>query len=546
MLLPVTFEYKTMNNFSIAIINGTVIDGAGGPAFEADVFLSEDRIAFIGKSNGKVKADRIIDARGLVVSPGFIDMMGQSEEHVLIDPRAMSKVMQGITTEITGEGSSIAPMNERLVEEQSAFLERYGIKVDWRDLDGYFNRLERQGVGLNIGTYIGATQVRAFVIGYDNRPPSDEELDQMKRLVAETMRQGAFGLSSSLQYVPARFASADELIELAKVARTFGGIYATHQRSEGNAIFESLDEVFKIARRASIPTEIFHLKCSYKRNWTKMREVIERIEAARVAEGLDITADVYPYTAASTSLKTCLPVWALEGGIKAMLARLRDAEMRERIKREILIDSDDWENIFLGSNGAEGVLICATGKLELEHLNGKSLAEIALVQNKEPLDAALDLLIEDEGQTDAIYFMMSEDDLRLALRAPFTSICTDSRARAVDGPLSTAKAHPRAWGAFPRVLARYVRDEKLLTLDEAVHKMAGLPARRVGLGERGLLREGYFADIVLFDPDKVQDLSTFTEPNQYPRGIPYVIINGQIVVDDGQHNGKLAGTPIRH
>jgi dihydroorotase/N-acyl-D-amino-acid deacylase len=522
----------------IAIINGLVVDGTGASAFEADVFINEERIAFIGKANS-VKANRVIDASGLIVAPGFIDMMGQSEEHLLIDPRAMSKVMQGITTEITGEGSSIAPMNERLIEEQSAFLSRYGIEVDWQTLDEYFARLEKQGIGINIATYVGATQVRAYVIGYENRLPTETELNEMKCLVAETMQQGAFGLSSSLQYVPARFANTDELVALAKVAREHGGIYATHQRSEGNAIFQSLEEVFEISRRAEIPTEIFHLKCSYKRNWGKMQDVLNRIQSC----GLDITADVYPYIAASTALKTCLPVWALEGGNEAMLERLKNEETRKRIKQEILNDSDEWENIFLGSNGAEGILICDTGKEKLAHLNGKSLAEIA--KDNDPIETLFDLLLKDEGQTDAIYFMMGEDDLRLALKAPFTSICTDSRARAVDGPLSTAKAHPRAWGAFPRLLAKYVRDENLLSLETAVHKMTGLPASRVGLKDRGLLREGYFADVVLFDPNKVQDLSTFTEPNQYPHGIPFVIINGQIVIDEGTHTRKLSGKPLR-
>lgn len=525
---------------SILISNGFVVDGTGSPAFEADVFIKDERIVFIGKPDNAIKADRVIDAKGLIVSPGFIDMMGQSEEHLLIDPRAMSKVMQGITTEITGEGSSIAPMNERLIGEQSSFFSRYGIEVDWRTLDDYFARLDRQGIGLNLATYVGATQVRAYVIGYENRPPTNEEFEEMKRLVAETMKQGAFGLSSSLQYVPARFASTDELTELAKVAREYGGIYATHQRSEGNAVFQSLEEVFEITRRAEIPTEIFHLKCSYKRNWGKMQEVLNRIESS----GLDITTDVYPYVAASTSLKTCLPVWALEGGNDAMLSRLRNPETRAQIKSEILNDSDEWENIYLGSNGADGILICAAFKEELEHLNGKSLAEIA--KDKDPIETLFDLLLEDEGQTDAIYFMMSEDDLRLALKAKFSSICTDSRARAVDGPLSTAKAHPRAWGAFPRILAKYVRDEKLLSLEEAVHKMTAMPAHRVGLKDRGVLREGYFADVVLFNPDTVQDLSTFTEPNQYPRGIPFVFINGEIVVDEGNHTGKLNGKPLRN
>ncbi len=523
---------------SILIKNGTVIDGSNKPAFEADVFINDDRITHICKDSSS-NPTHIIDAKGSIVAPGFIDMMGQSEEHLLIDSRAMSKVMQGITTEITGEGSSIAPMNERLIEEQRAYFSKFGIEVDWRNLNDYFTRLEKQGIGLNLGTYVGATQVRAFVIGYENRPPSKDELEMMKSLVAETMQQGAFGLSSSLQYVPARFADTEELIELAKVARSNGGIYATHQRSEGNAIFESLKEVFEISQRAEIPAEIFHLKCSYKQNWGKMSDVLHKIESSN----LDITADVYPYIAASTSLKTCLPPWVLEGGKDAMLSRLRSFETCEKIKDEILNDSDSWENIYLGSNRADGVLICDIVNKNLEHLIGKSLSEIAI--EKDPINTLFDLLIEDDGQTDAIYFMMSEDDLRLALKAEFTSICTDSRSRAVDGPLSKAKAHPRAWGAFPRVLARYVREENLLTIENAVYKMTGLPASRVGLKERGFLREGYFADLVVFDPDNIQDLSTFTEPNQYAKGISHIIINGKIVVENGKHTGILAGRPLR-
>jgi dihydroorotase/N-acyl-D-amino-acid deacylase len=529
--------------YDLLIKNGRVIDGTGRAAYVADVAIKGDRIVRIGKL-AKARALRVIDARGLVVAPGFIDMLGQSETNLLIDPRAMSKVMQGVTTEITGEGGSVAPINERLIAEEGEYYRRYHLTVDWRTLGEYFSRLERQGIGLNLGTFVGATQVRSFVIGFDNRPPTTDELVQMRRLVADAMEDGALGVSTSLQYVPARFAKTNEIVELALVAKRYGGIYMTHQRSEANALDSSLEEVFEIGRRAHIPVEIWHLKTAYKKNWGRMPDVIKRIEAAR-ARGLDISADVYPYTAASTALTACLPPWALEGGTERMLERLRDAQTRERLKREIMTDTSEWENIYLGSGGAGGVLISSVVHPELEGLQGKRINEIAVEQKKDELDVLFDLILADHGATSAIYFVMSEDDLRAALRAPFVSICTDSGARATDGPLSTDKGHPRGWGSYPRILSRYVRDEHLLTLEEAVRKMTGLPASRVGLKDRGLLREGAYADLTIFDPQTVRDRSTFENPNQYAEGIPYVIINGQLSVDGGQRTKSLAGRVLR-
>ncbi|MEP6920775.1 MAG: D-aminoacylase [bacterium] len=530
-------------DYDLVIRNGTVVDGSGQPGYQADLALKADRIVRIGNLRN-AKAARVIDARKMIVAPGFIDMLGQSETYVLIDPRVMSKVMMGVTTEITGEGESIAPLNERLIKEQDEFNRRYDLKVDWRTLADYFKRLEKQGSGVNIGTFVGATQVREYVVGFDNRPPTSSELDQMKQLVAEAMKDGALGLSTSLQYVPARFAKTDEIIELAKVAHQYGGIYATHQRSEANALDESLKEVFEIARRAQIPVEIWHLKTAYKKNWGRMPEILARISDAR-ASGLDITADIYPYIAGSTSLSACLPPWALEGGTDKMLTRLRDPAIRARLKQEIAADAKDWENIYLGSGGAGGVLIGSVVNRELEPLQGKRVSQIAEEQKKEPLDALFDLILADHGQTGAIYFMMSEADLRAAMAAPFVSFCTDSGARATDGPLAGAKSHPRGWGSYPRILGHYVRDQHVLSLEEAVHKMTGMPATRVGLRERGFLREGMYADITIFDPEHVRDLATFEVPNQYPRGIQYVIVNGQISVDEGKRTSALAGRPLR-
>ncbi len=529
--------------YDIIIRNGRVVDGTGRSAFSADVAIKGDRVASIGNLGG-AQAKQTINARGQVVAPGFIDMLGQSEQFLLIDPRAMSKVMMGVTTEITGEGESIAPLNDRILKEQDDFNRRFNLTVDWRTLDGYFKRLAKQGSGVNLGTFVGATQVREYVIGYDDRPPTPAELRQMKKLVADAMTDGALGVSTSLQYVPARFATTDEIVELARVAHQYGGIYITHQRSEANSIDDSMKEVFAIARRANIPAEIWHFKTAYKKNWGRMPEMLRLIEAAR-RQGLKITANVYPYVAGSTSLSACLPPWALEGGTDRMIARLKDSGTRQRLKKEIITDSNDWENIYLGSGGPGGILIASVVNRGLENWQGKRLSEVASSQNKDPLDALFDFIIADHGQTGAIFFMMSEEDMKAALKSPFVSICTDNGARATDGPLAGSKSHPRGWGTYPRILGRYVRDEHLLPLELAIHKMTGLPAANVGLKQRGVLREGYFADITIFDPKTVIDRATFEDPNQYPVGINYVIVNGQIEVDSGQRTPALAGRVLR-
>ncbi|PYS61987.1 MAG: dihydroorotase [Acidobacteria bacterium] len=542
-LLALSTVFSAAPAYDLIIKNGRVVDGSGRHGFKADVAIKGNRIARIGNLRG-AKAKREIDARGQIVAPGFIDMLGQSETFVLIDPRAMSKVMMGVTTEITGEGESIAPVNDRILKEQEDFNRRFNLTVDWRTLDEYFKRLGKQGAGVNLGTFVGATQVREYVIGYDDRPPTAAELEQMKQLVAEAMKDGALGVSTSLQYVPARFAKTDEIVELAKVAHQYGGIYISHQRSEANAIDDSMKEVFEIARRAHIPAEIWHFKTAYQKNWGRMPEMLRRIEAAR-RQGLKITADVYPYVAGSTSLSACLPPWALAGGTDRMIARLKDPATRARLKQEIAADSNAWENIYLGSGGPSGILIGSVVNRDLESSQGKRLSEIATAQNKDPLDALFDFIIADRGQTGAIFFMMSEADMNAALKSPLVSICTDSSARATDGPLAGSKSHPRGWGTYPRILGHYVRDLHLMPLELAIHKMTGLPASNVGLKQRGLIREGYFADITIFDPKTVIDRATFEEPNQYPVGINFVIVNGQIEVDNAQRTPALAGRVLR-
>jgi N-acyl-D-amino-acid deacylase len=531
------------DDYDLLIKNGRVVDGTGAPWYVADVAVKGDRIVKVGRLSDAA-AKRVIDAKGLVVAPGFIDMLGQSEDYLLVDPRAMSKVMQGVTTEVTGEGTSIAPLNDALAKERGEYFKRHNVTVDWRTLDDYFRRLERQGAAINLATFVGATQLREYVIGYEDRAPTPAEMEQMKKLAAQAMEDGALGLSTSLQYVPARFAKTEELIELAKVAARYGGIYITHQRSEADAIVPSLDEVFTVAEGARVPAEIWHLKVSGKTNWGRMPEVLGLIKAAR-ERGLDITANQYPYVAASTSLTACLPPWALEGGTERMLARLKEQATRGRIKKDVRSDSGDWENIFAGSGGGKGVMIASTGDKEMQRYEGKRIAEIAAERRKDELDVVMDLILEDRARTGAIYFVMNEEDVRAALAERWVAVGSDSGARATDGPLAGGKSHPRGYGTFPRILGRYVREEKLLTLEDAVHKMTWRAASRVGLVDRGQIREGMAADITVFDPEKIIDRATFENPNQYPEGVSYVVVNGAVAVDGGKFTGQLAGRPLR-
>ena len=531
--------------FDVVIAGGRVVDGTGAPWFRADVGIRGDTIAEVGDLAGAEAATRV-EVGGQVVAPGFIDMLGWSEFNLLVDNRAASKITQGITTEITGEGSSIAPVNDRMIAASRATWDHYGLSYDFRTLAGYFDRLEtRARPAINVGTFVGAGGVRNHVVGLDDRPATTAELDEMKRLVAQAMQEGALGLSSSLQYVPGRFAPTDELVELARVAAAHGGIYITHQRSEGNRLFESLDEVVAIAERARIPAEIWHLKAAYKANWGRMPEVLRRIEAAR-ARGLDVTANQYPYDRAANDLDACLPLWVREGGTERMIARLKDPALRERIKR----DMDDasattWENQWYGSGGGDGVLLASVLNAELRRYEGKTLTEIGREMGKDPRDALMDLVVADRAESSAIISIMSEDDVRAALRHPLVSVGTDAGARAEDGPLSESRSHPRAWGSFPRILGRYVRDEKLLTLEEAVRKFTSRPAARVSLQDRGILRVGMKADITVFDPLTVRDVSTFSDPTHYSTGITHVFVNGRAVVVGGRIMDERPGRVLR-
>ncbi|HEV2985288.1 MAG TPA: D-aminoacylase [Vicinamibacterales bacterium] len=545
VLVAVTVAQQPRRRFDVLLVNGRIVDGTGAPWFRGDVGIVSDRISAIGSLSDAVAATKI-DATNLVIAPGFIDLLGQSEFNVLVDGRAASKILQGVTTEITGEGSSIAPVNDRMIAEATPSAAHFGIAIDWRTMGDYLRRLqERSHPAINVGTFVGAGGLRNYVIGKDDRPATPAELERMKQLVAEAMQQGALGLSTSLQYVPDRFASTDEIVELARVAARHGGVYFTHQRSESARIFESLDEVFAIADRAAIPAEIWHLKTAYKANFGRMPEVLKRIEAAR-ARGLDVTANQYPYTRASNGLDSCLPLWAREGGLEKTLARLKDPAARERIKK----DMDDanattWENQWYGANGGDGVMLSSVLNKDLRKYEGMTLAEIGRTMGKDPRDAVIDLVIADRGESSVITAIMSEDDVRTGLKHPLVGVGTDSGAQAEEGKLSESKSHPRAWGSFPRILGRYVREEHLLTLEEAIRKMTSKAADRVHLSDRGLLRPGMAADIAVFDPVTIRDVSTFEDPKHYAVGVRHVFVNGRRVVADGAITTERSGRPLR-
>jgi dihydroorotase/N-acyl-D-amino-acid deacylase len=530
------------DSYDILILNGRIIDGTGNPWFKGDVGIRGEKIVAVGMLRGAT-ARRTIDAQEKVVCPGFIDMLGQSELMLFVDNRAMSKISQGITTEVTGEGESAAPINERTLAELKPFMDKYGVTVDWKDFDGYFRRLEQHKMAVNLASFVGATQVREYVIGFENREPTPQELDQMKELVRQAMLQGALGLSTSLVYAPAVYAKTSELIELAKVAAAYGGIYASHIRDEGDKEIQAILEAGDIGRAANIPVQIWHLKVSGKRNWGKMPEILKQITILRNS-GVDITADLYPYIAGATGLSATMPGWALEGGSAKLLERLKDPMTRGNIRAQLESDKFDRQNFYRDS-GPEGILISTIYSPDLKQYEGKRLSEIANEQKKHPIDALFDLLAADSARTGAIYFMMSEQDVKIALAQPWTSFNTDYNAVATDGPLSTGKPHPRAYGAFPRILGKYVREENIIPLEEAIRKMTSLPANRVGLKERGILKPGFSADVVIFDPARVLDKATFEHPHQYSEGIEVVIVNGQPVWEGGTFTGNLPGKVLR-
>jgi dihydroorotase/N-acyl-D-amino-acid deacylase len=529
--------------FDIVITHGRIIDGTGSPWYSGDIGIRDGKIAAMGQL-AEAQSKRTIDAQGKVVAPGFIDMLGQSELSMLVEPRVPSKIFQGITTEITGEGGSVAPLNDAIIEADHSFYEHYHITPDWRTLSQYFARLEKHGMGINLATFVGATQVRRIVLGDENKQPSPEQLQQMVSLVRDAMRDGAVGVSSALQYAPAPYARTEELIALASEAARWGGIYATHMRSESDGILAAIDETVRIGREAKIPVEIWHLKAAGKQNWGRMPEIVAKISAAR-AQGIDIGADTYAYPAWFNGLSAAIPPWAHDGGDAKLIDRLRDPAMRARIRKELLTPSSEWDNEWYNLPGPEAILIGVVQNPKLLPLQGKTLAEVAKAQGKDPMDALFDLLIEDNAYTTAASFGMSESDIVLALQQPWVSIDNDSEGTSPDGPLGKDHPHPRAYGAFPRILRKYVREEKKLTLEEALRKFSALPAQRLRLSDRGVLKTGLWADIVIFDPDRVRERSTFENPNQLAEGMDYVLVNGVPVIAEGKMTGSLPGKVLR-
>ena len=543
LLLP-AFAAAQGPDYDFIISGAHLVDGTGAPWVEGDIAIAGDRIVAIGDLS-KASARKRLDASGLVVSPGFIDVQGQSEFNVLVDNRAASKITQGVTTEITGEGSSIAPVNDRMKKEDEEVAKKYGVTQDWSTLDEYFEHFERTKSAINLGTFVGAGGVRNYVMGTVNRPPSPAELEQMRQLVAQAMRDGAMGISTALEYVPDTFASTDEIVELAKVARQYGGVYFTHQRSETDAIFSSLDEVFAIARRANISTTIWHLKTAYHENFGKMPEVLRRIQNAR-AQGIDVAASVYPYTRGSNGLVASFPPWVSEGGIEQMIARFKDPVQRERIKKEMDQPGTTWENEWLGSGGdGSGIMLVGLMNPELAKYEGMTLQEIGRQWNKDPKDVAMEIVVADHGRTGQVISIMDEGDVRAAVSSPIVTYGSDSEAQAEDGPLSKTKAHPRAFGTFPRILGIYAREQQMMSLEEAVRKMTSLAASRVGLLDRGILRPGTFADIAVFDPKTIRDVATFSDPMHYSVGVRYVFVNGRPVLWDGAITDERPGRPVR-
>ena len=544
MLLLAFFLLAANSPYDVLIQHGKIVDGTGSPWYSGDIGIRQGHIAAIGNLSG-APARRTIDARGMVVAPGFIDMLGQSELTILVNPHLPSKIYQGITTEITGEGSSAAPVNDAILKADRIGYEHYGIQPGWRTFRDYFARLEKQGMGINLASYVGATQVRRMVLGDDDRAPNAAELERMRELVREAMRDGAVGVSTSLQYAPAPYASTEELIALASEAAKSGGIYATHMRSEADAIIPALDEAIRIGREARIPVEIWHLKTAGKANWGRMPEVIAHIQQARDS-GVDITADTYAYPAGFNTFSAIIPPWAHDGGDAKLIERLKDPAMRARIRKEMETPGGHWENEWQEVTGPESILVGAVANPRLLPLQGKTIAEIAKLWGKDPFDTIFDLLIEDQAFTSVALFMMSEPDIALALQQPWVSICNDSEGTAPDGLLGKEHPHPRAYGTFPRILSKYVREEKKLTLPDAIRKFSALPAQRMRLTDRGVLKQGMWADVVVFDPQTIRDRATFENPNQLSEGMRFVLVNGVPVIEEGRMTNALPGKVLRH
>jgi N-acyl-D-amino-acid deacylase len=528
--------------FDVLIKGGTLYDGSGEKPRVTDVAIRGDRIVALGDFTAD-RARAVIDAKGLAVAPGFINMLSWSNESLIEDGRSQSEIREGITTEIMGEGESMGPLNDlmktRMLEQQRDIK----FEIKWNTLAEYLTYMERRGVAPNIASFLGATTIREYVIGLEDKAPTPEQLEEMRQLVRRGMEDGALGIGTSLIYPPAFYAKTEELIELCKIAAKYQGKYISHMRSEGNKLLEAIDELIRISREAKIPAEVYHLKAAGEQNWPKLPAALAKIEEARKA-GLKITADMYTYPAAGTGLDACLPPWTEDGGYPALFKRLRDPVTREKIAAEVRAPTDKWENLYLAAGSPDRILLCGFKSEKLKPLTGKSLAEVAKLRGKDPVETIMDLLSEDESRIDTIYFLMSEENIRKEIAKPWVSFGSDEASQAPEGVFLKANAHPRAYGNFARLLGRYVRDEKIISLAEAVKRLSGLPATNLGLDHRGFVREGMFADVVVFDPATIADRATFEKPHQYAVGMKHVFVNGVQVLKDGEHTGAKPGRAL--
>ncbi|MEE8415461.1 MAG: D-aminoacylase, partial [Desulfobacterales bacterium] len=531
------------SDFDLIIRNGTVYDGSGAAPVVADIAINGDKIAAVGDLDSLTGKQEIL-ADGMAVSPGFINMLSWATESLIVDGRSQSDIRQGVTLEVLGEGWSEGPLNDKMKKENKENQDDIKYDIEWTTLGEYLDYLVDRGVSTNIASFVGATTVRIHEVGYENRPPDLDELERMRQLVRTAMEEGAVGLSSALIYTPAFFAKTDELIELAKVTAEYDGLYITHLRSEGNQFLEALDELLTIAREANIRSEIYHLKAAGKENWPKLDQAIAKIESAR-DEGLQITADMYTYTAGATGLDAAMPPWVQEGGHKAWIKRLKDLTIRDKLIKEMTTPTDEWENLYLAAGTPENILLVGFKNDSLKHLTGKTLGEVAAIRKKSPAETMIDLVIEDDSRVDTVYFLMSEENVKKQIALPWVSFDSDAGSLAPEGVFLKRNPHPRAYGCFARLLGKYVRDEKVISLEEAIRKLTTLPAANLKLDRRGALKTGYFADVVIFDPETIQDHATFQKPHQYSTGVIHVFVNGEQVLKDGEHTGAKPGQVVR-
>ena len=526
----------------LIIRNGTIVDGTGLQAYVGDLAVDDDQITAVGDL-GEARGALEVDAANLIVAPGFINMLSWAGDRLIEDGRSQSDIRQGVTLEVFGEGSSGGPLNDQMKRDEVASQGDITFDIEWTTLGEYLQYLAKKGISTNVASFVGATTLRIHEVGYDDRPPTDEELDRMRALVRQAMEEGALGIGSSLIYAPAFYAQTDELIELSKVAAEYDGMYISHMRSEGNALLESIDELLTIAREAGIRSEIYHLKAAGEANWDKLDTAISKIEAART-QGLEITADMYNYTAGSTGLDAAMPPWVQEGGYDAWAERLQDPAIRERMRHEITTTTNEWENLMLAA-GSEGTLLVEFKNPGLREYTGQTLADVAEQRGTSIPDTIMDLVIEDGSRVQVVYFLMSEENIKQQLKLPWVSFSSDAGSMAPEGVFLNNSTHPRAYGNFARLLGKYVRDEKVISLEEAIRKLTSLPASNLRIQGRGQLSPGYFADIVVFDPTAIQDHATYEEPHQYATGMHHVWVNGTRVLADGDHTGAMPGRVVR-